>query len=91
MVKGVIMTWNYRVIERNTNGEIYQQVHEVYYDKKGKPDSWTVNPCAPFGNDIYDLTKNIENMLEACKKSTLIEVEIDGEERLVERCERFKV
>ena len=33
------MSWNYRVIKK----EDYLEIHEVYYDKKGKPNGYTEN------------------------------------------------
>ena len=42
------MTWNYRLIlhKEAKTGEEWIGLHEVYYDKNGKPHSWTINPIS---------------------------------------------
>ena len=38
------MTWNYRIIYHSPETVIevgWYALHEVYYDRKGKPDGWT--------------------------------------------------
>ena len=41
-------TWNHRVLchkskNPNCEDEVYFQIHEVYYNKKGTPTSYTIN------------------------------------------------
>ncbi len=31
------MKWNHRVLAHKDGDEMFFQIHEVYYDKKGKP------------------------------------------------------
>ena len=31
------MGWNYRILAHDYKGEVYLQIHEVYYDEEGKP------------------------------------------------------
>lgn len=43
------MSWNYRIVEFETNAcgyhQIYRQIHEVYYNDDGKPESYTQYPA----------------------------------------------
>ena len=37
------MSWNHRVLAHKDGDEMYLQIHEVYYDKDGKPNGYTAN------------------------------------------------
>lgn len=47
---GVKMSWNYRILVSETNGEDYYAIHEVFYDDGGNPNGWTQEPI-DFGGD----------------------------------------
>ena len=66
------MTWNYRILKRKTilsTGEEveYYALHEVYYDKKGNPDSYTKEPIS-FVCDEDETADGIIKSLEMALK-----------------------
>lgn len=71
------MTWNYRVIKRLADnvGEVsaYYRIHEVYYDEKGRPTSWTENCIEPIGDSPKELEEDLRLMLKALREPVLVE------------------
>jgi hypothetical protein len=57
------MTWNYRVVHREIDGEDVYAIHEVYYTA-GVPDMVTENPIYPMGEtwDEFRADLNSYNM-----------------------------
>lgn len=70
------MTWNFRILIRNVAGCRMFGVHEVYYDERGEPVSWTSVPIDVTGDSYEDLTTTLELMLDSTNKQVL---EVDGE------------
>jgi hypothetical protein len=68
-------TWNYRVMKFiDDDGELYHQIHEVYYDKEGHPNGYTENAVSVISNEGIDgLSSVIEKMAKALKKTVLEE------------------
>ena len=69
------MYWNHRVIYRKdlkTGFESFE-IHEVYYSKKGKIESWTENAVSPFGENKKVLKKELNFFKNALKKPILRE------------------
>ena len=60
--------WNYRIIEEDG----LLTLREVFYSKKGKPDSWTIDAISPHGEDKADLLLNFHQMWIAFNKPILI-------------------
>jgi len=62
------MVWNHRVIRhKDDKGNVWYQIHEVYYDEKdGKyhPTSVTVDSIAPYGEDVEELRSTLEMMIK---------------------------
>jgi hypothetical protein len=56
------MSWNYRVLRKNYNGAEYFEIHEVYYDSNGKPDSCTERAISPMGDTVEELKNEIEKI-----------------------------
>lgn len=81
-----MLTWNYRVIRKEQDGEIWFQIHECFYDKKKDkiPTSWTVHAIAPIGETLKDLKWTLKMMKRCLKKPVLIEVERGGVMKLEE-------
>lgn len=52
-------TWNYRVIDHGT----YRALHEVHYDEKCRPKSYTSNPTR-FCTDADDDADGVAQLLE---------------------------
>ena len=70
------MSWNHRVIvteHKLSNGEIetYFQIHEVYYDEDGKPNSCTANPITVGGDSPESLEWTIDKIRECLRKPFL--------------------
>jgi len=72
------MSWNYRVM-RHKAGQLeenpdlkwdeYLAIHEVYYDKKGNPDSITKEPIKVVGDDGEDAFSSIKWILKEMTKA----------------------
>jgi hypothetical protein len=77
------MSWNYRVIKHTEDGTSWHAVHEVYYDVHGNPDTWTVEPTTPYGEDKDELWRDMLHFVDAFMKPVLtLHIEEDGEEWL---------
>jgi len=64
------MTWNYRIIAHKDGDSYYYEIHEVYYDKTGKPDGYTKN--ATVGSEsIEGIEWSLEKMKECLSKPIL--------------------
>ena len=70
------MTWNYRIIKHGRKIEPYFAVHEVFYDERGKIESWTENPVDIVGDSVKDVTKMLETILKDIKQPVLKESEL---------------
>ena len=49
------MSWNYRLMAHENNNEYYFNIHDVYYDTKGTPKSYSENPAVVGGSDINEV------------------------------------
>lgn len=69
------MNLNYRVMcFRDVSGEPRHQIHEVYYDGEGKPNSYTKNAVSACSADGIDgLKRMLEKMQEALDRPVLQE------------------
>ena len=66
------MSWNYRIIQTEENGEIFLNIHEVYYDKNGIPNGYTENPVTVSGEVVEDLKWVLNKMIECLDKPILL-------------------
>lgn len=64
-------TWNHRVLAHNCEGEVYFQIHEVHYDKKGNPKSYTQNGVSVGGEDYAAMQWVFSQMQECLTKPVL--------------------
>lgn len=71
------MKWDYRIIEHDQNGQSYFAVHEVYYDEKGKIQSWTADPIEVAGDSKQEVLKTLKHMIEDTKQPELKESELE--------------
>jgi hypothetical protein len=62
--------WNHRVLVTEHKGELYFQIHEVYYTK-GKPDSYTANPVSLGADTIDGLRWTLKHMKKCLVKPAL--------------------
>lgn len=74
------MSWNYRIMKhvgRSPNNEEYLGMHEVYYDKDGKPNGYSSEPSF-IGENLDELKWVLERMGEAVAKPILTEADCRG-------------
>ena len=67
------MGWNHRVLAHKDGDEMFFQIHEVYYDKKGKPNSYTANGVSVGAESIEGIYWVLEKMKECANKPILLE------------------
>ena len=65
------MGWNHRVMKSKDGEDDYYQIHEVYYNNKGEPDSWTTNGVTVGAESVEGLRWVLEKMLESLDKEVL--------------------
>jgi hypothetical protein len=64
--------WNYRVVRKQEkNGTTSFAIHEVYYDKNGKPFLCSALPERIVNDDLNELKTNILRFLKAFSKPIL--------------------
>lgn len=67
------MSWNYRALAHEYNGEVCLKIHEVYYNKDGVPDGYTANPITLQGETLKEINWKLNKIKEALKKPPLWE------------------
>lgn len=87
--------WNTRIIKHTVKGkykngkeycETYYGIHEVYYDKQGKPIMWTENPIRLTFQDKEEFETLLKQILDANDRPVL---ELDEENnKLIEEGEK---
>jgi len=65
------MGWNHRVLSHEHNGEVYLQIHDVYYNENGTPDGYTENPISVGSETIKGITYTLNKMLKRRTKHIL--------------------
>ena len=65
------MGWNHRILAHEHNGEVYLQIHEVYYNEEGKPNGYTENPISVGSETVKGITWTLNKMLECRTKPIL--------------------
>lgn len=70
------MTWNHRVIRRMfpdaaPSDQVQYGIHEVYYDPKRRPPSFTEDPMEVVGDSIEELRETLAHMLSCLDKPIL--------------------
>lgn len=65
------MNWNYRILAHEHDGDVYLQIHEVYYDENNMPNCYTEQPESIGGEDIRTITCTLNKMLECRTKPIL--------------------
>ena len=67
------MTWNYRLLEHeNVDGTSWFAIHEVYYDEASIPKYCSDEPCSAHGEDTEALITDMQYMMQALNKPTLL-------------------
>ncbi|MCP5537444.1 MAG: hypothetical protein H7A51_14575 [Akkermansiaceae bacterium] len=78
--------WNHRVIRKLRGDRLYFEIHEVYYDADGKPDAWTEDAVAPFGESLDELRRDCQIQRLAFSKPVLF-VDRVGDKEILRECE----
>jgi hypothetical protein len=78
------MSWNYRVLRQEYNGEPYYTIHEVYYRKNGSIRMWSEDAMDPGGSTPEELASDLSMMQEAFNKPILEEVTAGTRKKLRE-------
>jgi len=65
------MGWNHRILAHEFKGEIFLQIHEVYYNENGIPDSYTERAISVGSETIKGITWTLNKMLECRNKPIL--------------------
>lgn len=65
------MGWNYRILAREYNGDVYLQIHEVYYNKNNEPHAYSASPV-PIGADDLKGIKWALNKMLACQNKPIL-------------------
>lgn len=65
------MAWNHRIMAHEHKGDVYFQIHEVYYDENNTPNSYTKDAISIGGDDLKTITWTLNKMLECRKKPIL--------------------
>lgn len=65
------MGWNHRILAHEHSGEITFQIHEVYYDESGIPNSYTANAVGVTSESLKGITWTLNKMKECRKKPIL--------------------
>ena len=66
------MGWNHRILAHKDGDEMYLQIHEVYYDKDGKPDGYTANGVSVGAESLDGIKWVLEKMKECATKPILL-------------------
>lgn len=65
------MSWNYRIMAHLHDDTVYFNVHEVYYNKKGKPTSYTSTAVTVGGETVDELQQVLTRMTIGTGKPVL--------------------
>jgi predicted RNase H-like HicB family nuclease len=63
------MPWNFRVVKKK--GDLGYGIHEVFYKDNGDIEAVTQDPVEPLGETFEELKKDLQRMLDACKKEVI--------------------
>ena len=66
------MTWNYRLMEWEKDGERWRTFHPVYYDDAGNLVAYAAEPSYPMAVGDDDMASELAKFTEAMEKPTLV-------------------
>jgi hypothetical protein len=69
------MSWNHRVLAHKDEDEMIFQIHEVYYDKDGNPESYTENSVSVSAESLDGIKWVLDKMRDCANKPILL---LDG-------------
>ena len=65
------MGWNHRILAHEHNGDVYLQIHEVYYNENGIPSNYTERAAVVGSETIKGITCTLNEMLKCNTKPIL--------------------
>lgn len=65
------MTWNHRILAHKHNDDVYLEIHEVYYNEDGIPDSYTANAITIGSEELKGIRWTLNKIQECLKKPIL--------------------
>jgi len=69
------VSWSYRAVKIVEGDEEVWRVHEVFYDKKGRIDKWTVDPIYAQGDSLENLKADLSMMLRDVETGPVLYME----------------
>jgi len=66
------MDWNYRILAHKEDDEMYFKIHEVQYDKNGKPISHNSNGVIVGSESLEGINWVLDKMKECTNKPILL-------------------
>lgn len=77
------MSWNYRVVAELKDEWVFYRVAEVYYNKYGVPEAWSLDDYNPVNNwdNLEDLVGTVKKLQDALTKPVLRVTPFGLEER----------
>lgn len=76
------MSWNYRIVAEESDGETTYRIHEVFYDDTGRPTSWAEDPVMPCGDSVHAIRYQYDLMRLAFFRVAL-RIQTDGERQFL--------
>ncbi len=65
------MSWNHRILAHKDGEDWFFQIHEVYYDKEGKPNSYTSNGVSVGAESVEGINWVLGKMKKCLDKPIL--------------------
>lgn len=65
------MGWNHRILAHKYEDEVYYKIHEVYYDDKGKPNSYGKDGVNLMYHDLEAIRWTLNKIQECLSKPVL--------------------
>lgn len=72
------MTWNYRVMEWERDGERWRTFHSVYYDDEGRLVAYSEEPAYPVVTGDEEMADELDKFSEAMTRPTLTAEQFPG-------------
>lgn len=66
----------------DSEGITHFGIHEVYYDKEGRPSMYTESAMAPYGETLEELSEDVNHFAAAFTKPVLSTSDFDKEKTL---------
>ena len=67
----LIMGWNHRILAHKDGDDWFFKIHEVYYNEKGEPNSYTANGVSVGAESIEGVNWVLDKMRESANKPIL--------------------